>query len=145
MSSLAALSVHRSHNHMDVENLCTILRSCDLSMFNIQQEYQVDALTKADIAQLLRSLWQHRHLKALSLSVDVLAMPNSELVEGPDEATIIWPKLKVLYLNTIHQSWSKKLPEFEIKTFGWPILRIDYYGNLEDYSSRKDEDIEAAK
>lgn len=106
LRNLAALSIHRSYQAAEIQDLCTVLRSCNLELFNLQESpRQLPAYGAPDIVELFDSLKRHTNLRVLAF------MPRGywedgerEFVAALNEDRRIWPNLGALYLAIAHTS-----------------------------------------
>ena len=105
LSNLAALSIHGSKTRLQISKLCDWLNCCDLKLFQIDEQLQLDSLSRPDTELLLRCLWRHRNLQALALMMRRSDNSTGRIciyAENEKGATS-WPKLMALYLAAVDQ------------------------------------------
>ncbi|KAE8320733.1 hypothetical protein BDV39DRAFT_211386 [Aspergillus sergii] len=123
--SLKALTIYQSGSCRQMDELCRLLRSCDLQFFCLEEPSGTEGLTQSDTLELLSCLQQQQNLKVLALNVRHC---------GPrlGKQGIAWPNMKALYIREGEEDWLDQLPEFEklqilsLENLGPEIRFIDH-------------------
>ncbi|GMG12999.1 unnamed protein product [Aspergillus oryzae] len=108
-----------------MDELCRLLRSCDLQFFCLEEPSGTEGLAQSDTLELLSCLQQQQNLKVLALNVRHC---------GPrlGKQGIAWPNMKALYIREGEEDWLDQLPEFEklqilsLENLGPEIRFIDH-------------------
>ncbi|KAB8212805.1 hypothetical protein BDV33DRAFT_210840 [Aspergillus novoparasiticus] len=103
--SLKALTIYQSGSCRQMDELCRLLRSCDLQFFCLEEPSGTEGLTQSDTLELLSCL-QQQNLKVLVLNVRHCGLRLGK--QG-----IAWPNMKALYIREGEEDWLDQLPEFE--------------------------------
>ncbi|KAL5335664.1 hypothetical protein BJX70DRAFT_374798 [Aspergillus crustosus] len=89
--NLKALTIYQSGSRQKIDELCRLLRSCDLQFFCLEQPSRTESLTQSDTAELLSCLQRQQNLKVMALNIRHC---------GPclGKQGIPWSNLKALYI-----------------------------------------------
>lgn len=89
-----------------MDELCRLLRNCDLQFFCLEELSGTEGLTQSDTVELLSCFQQQQNLKVMALNIRHC---------GPrlGKQGISWPNLKALYIREGEEDWLDQLPEFE--------------------------------
>ncbi|RFU25806.1 hypothetical protein B7463_g10531, partial [Scytalidium lignicola] len=114
-SNLKALTIYKSESSGDIDELCQLLKSCDLQFFHLEEPGGSHSLTQSDIAKLLPCLRRQENLKALALTIPHCAplLESASTTLTSEEQGVLWPRLKMLHLGVADQHWLEQIPKFK--------------------------------
>ncbi|KAH1274102.1 hypothetical protein KXW98_008311 [Aspergillus fumigatus] len=105
-SNLKALTIYKSDSYLGIDELCELLKSCDLEFFHIESDNAEPVAT-----QLLPYLRRQLSLRALALNIPCCGLNLGSKTPAREEQGDIWPRVKALYLQEGDQHWLEQLPK----------------------------------